>query len=118
MKLRNLTPHVLNVLKTDFTLLQSIPSENLPPLRVEEKKELLYTLGKIPVYKTVYGKCAELPAQEKDTFLIVSRMVIDAHPDREDLLCPCQVVRKDVEGNYSSHPFAKGDIIGCLGLSR
>ena len=116
--IKNLTPHALNILNEDFTPLQTIQSEGLPPLRISETKELLYTINEINVYRTVYGKCAELPEEQENTFLVVSRMVIDAHPEREDLLCPSEIVRKDAEGNFSSHPFAKGDIVGCLSLSR
>ena len=117
--IKNLTPHVINIVNSEtFEIIQSIPSENSQPLRVTETKQLLYTINGIDVYKTVYGKCEQLPLQEENTFLIVSRIVIDAHPDRDDLLTTSGIIRKDSDGQFSSHPFAKGDIFGCLSLSR
>lgn len=116
--IKNLTPHNLNVLDENYNPVMCIQPEGNDPLRVKEEKELLYTINGINVYRTVYGKCDALPPQEKNVFLVVSRMVIDAHPERKDLLCPSEIVRRDADGNLSSHPFAKGDIIGCLSLSR
>lgn len=116
--IKNLTPHTLTILNQDFTVKQEIKSEGGNPLRVSTNSETIGEINGISVKRTTYGKCAELPEFQENVYLVVSRMVIDAHPDRSDLLCPNEIVRKDAEGNYSSHPFAKGDIVGCLSLSR
>ena len=100
MNIRNLTPHAVNMPN------QTIPSEG--SVRLSEDQE---TIGQLPdgtpLLKTSYGAGDSLPPSQEGTIFIVSRMVVDAFPERTDLFAPANVVRDE-----------DGRITGCLALSR
>jgi len=99
----NKTPHPIHLYKGDKV-------ETLQPVapcpRVATTQTKLFDLDGVPVMATSFGAVQDLPAPADGTFLIVSRLVISACPDRRDLVCPDQLVRDD-----------KGQIIGCRGFS-
>lgn len=99
----NLTPHEVSVVLTHSRVIYPISS---CPARVEVSTKRTGMLKEfIPVFETVLGKVIDLPAANKNTFLIVSRMVKSACPERLDLLVPSGLVRDD-----------NGVIIGCRGF--
>ncbi|HMN10954.1 MAG TPA: hypothetical protein PKD55_01365 [Bellilinea sp.] len=106
--MRNLTPHQIDIVTLSGRIV-SIPPEKesarltegrLPQESIEFDGEV------IPVNKTVYGDVYGLPP-EGDEPLIVSLLLKQALPDRKDLYSPGQLVRDE-----------KGNVVGCLGLSR
>lgn len=63
-------------------------------------------LGNIPLSKTSFGEVEGLPEYKEGVYYIVSRMIRDALPDRQDLLVPEGIVRDEI-----------GNIIGCKALA-
>ena len=61
----------------------------------------------VPLTKTKFGQAEGLPEQKKDTIYIVSSIVCQAYPDRQDFFIPDQTVRG-----------SEGRIVGCRSLSR
>ena len=95
----NLTPHAINVVGYE-----EIPSSGVVPRVAMQTKEAGFVAG-LPVSSTEYGKVEGLPEKMEGVSFIVSKMLKDACPDREDLLYPAELVR-DKEGN----------IVGCKSL--
>lgn len=86
MKIINLTPHVVNV--QDSEGVQSF-QPTAPAARVATRNEVLYTINQdIPVSRVVYGETEALPEPEENTLFIVSMVVAQANPHRNDLICP------------------------------
>ena len=95
MKLVNLTPHELKLLRMDGTaLVLSKPAEGTVVPRRSVQTELV---------EPIQG----LPEPEADTIFIVSRIVVDGAPQRLDLYAPGEAVRD-----------GKGAGIGARGLCR
>lgn len=119
MKLVNLTPHRITIVApADWPLLGS----NTDPIVVDpsgmvarcaETREIIASLATghggfdIPVYRATFGAVQNLPDPQPDTAYIVSMRLAQAVPDRTDVFFPGEAVRDD-----------KGNIIGCIGLSR
>jgi hypothetical protein len=132
--IKNLTPHPVVIVYTeeDPRPIITIQPKEIPA-RLSAWTENAGSADGIPMTRTVFGKPINLPdqafecpacgdigphinfngvtpccnAQPFMVWLIVSQIVKNALPDREDLLVPAQVVR-DGEGN----------IIGCRSLGR
>jgi len=104
MKLRNFTPHEINLYdETGTKIIETFPSEG--NIRMEEKIVDEYTVGD-GQYKIV-TKCyvlAELPDMEDDTMLIVSLLVAQ-NCQQGDMLCPDTGINSVVRNE-------KGQIIG------
>jgi hypothetical protein len=109
--LLNLTPHPITVIADDGTATVSIaPAGPSPRVREEHALEGAVTTetgAEVPVSAIRYTSIDGLPDRQDDTFLIVSMLVAQAAPDRDDLLVPIGQVRDD-----------QGRIIGCRGLGR
>lgn len=99
MVIINLTPHVV----TEVTTGESIPPSG-GIARVKSSSELISSIDGIPVYRTVFGEVEGLPQPKKDTWYIVSGMVLGL-TGREDLLAPGELVRNQ-----------EGQPIGCRGF--
>lgn len=107
-----MTPHPINILGENYDVIKIIePSGKLIRLKQDTRKAG-FTIDDIPVTKTVYhtdflldGDSIGLPEQELGTFYIVSQLVKNALPEREDFLVPAQVVR-DKDNN----------VLGCRSL--
>ena len=74
-------------------------------VRVSEKIEKSSEINNINIYSRKFGDVQGLPSKTKNTYYIVSLMVAQACPDRDDLLIPGQPVRD-----------SDGKIIGCRGF--
>lgn len=124
-QIKNLTPHAINIidpccceynprtrsysLNSEIVILQTIEPEggNIPRCATSEVEQS--PIDGIPTISLEFGKVENLPAQESDTWLIVSAIVANAGRaiGRTDLLIPARMVR-DVAGN----------IVGCLAFAR
>jgi hypothetical protein len=102
-KILNFTPHDINIVGEDNTVVSTIPSTGL--IRLKSATERVAVLEGVPISKTVFGEPEGLPEQETSVFYIVSQLVKTALPNRSDLLVPAELVRDD-----------QGNIIGCKSL--
>lgn len=101
----NLTPHDLNIVQIDGSVLTVAPSGVCPRCSSSEVAD--GTIGSlIQITRQTLGEVEGLPEMLPATFYIVSRLVASA-ANRPDLLVPGPLLRDD-----------KGRVIGCRGLSR
>lgn len=98
VRISNLTPHTVTINGV------TIEPEGTPA-RLKTTRERTGDICGIPIFKTELGAVENLPEKATSTILIVSRMVKDACPGRDDLFSPSGLIRD--EG---------GNIIGCEGL--
>lgn len=101
----NLTPHKVTIVKEDGTLIQEFESEGV--VRLMQNTMEVSTINNIPITKTFFGEPEGLPKEKPNVYYIVSRMVLEACKNREDLLVPNEIIRDD-----------KGNIIGCKSLAN
>lgn len=101
----NLTPHAVNIVREDDTIFTIAPSGTVA--RVSQMREQIGYIEGIPLNVSKFGEVVDLPEQQEGVFLIVSRLVISALPDREDLIVPDDLVRDN-----------EGRITGCRSFSR
>jgi hypothetical protein len=105
MTIVNCTPHTITVIRKDGSSLVITPSGNVP--RCSTTSSEVMDLDGIAVVRSVFGYIVDLPEPKDGTWLVVSRIVLNAAPARLDLLAPGELVRG-----------ADGQPIGCKGLSR
>jgi hypothetical protein len=103
-KFINLTPHTLNILAADGSIVDVQPSGDIA--RVSSISSVVTTLNGINVTVSKWGNVTGLPDTKDGITYIVSRMVKDRVPDRADVLVPGAPVRD-----------ADGKIVGANGLS-
>jgi hypothetical protein len=106
VKIRNLTPHPMNLPG------RVIPAEGsgirLPETVTDAVAVLTRHLGAVAVAEVSADKAAVaalLPEFDRDTMLIVSRMVAEAVPERTDLVWPWAVTK--VAGTLVAQGFAR-----------
>lgn len=108
MSVLNCTLHDIVIVIDDKTVI--VPPSGFNA-RQEMKRKLVGTTlidgVHIPIYQVIPGEIMDLPGYVGGTILIVSRVVQDALPDRDDLYVPGILLRDD-----------KNRIIGCMGLER
>ena len=100
----NCTPHQIDIVREDGTVLSIKPSGVVPRCSQSEKK--LLSLNGIAITKQTFGEVVNLPEEKPGVFLVVSRMVAAATEGRKDLLVPGPLVRDE-----------NGQPCGCRGLS-
>jgi hypothetical protein len=108
VELRNLTPHVVNIVHADGRVVSLPPSGTVARCEVHRNNVLDVAFegcGAIPVGRLRYG-AADLPEQHPGVMLIVS-IVVAQRSDRTDLLVVDGEIRND-----------EGTIIGASGLAR
>lgn len=110
MRLINLTPHDINIVR-DGEVILTIPRSGVVA-RCEEVVEDLGSLLtdegiKIPIIRKTLGKVENLPEPKEGTRYIVSLAVAKAAVGRDDLLVPGQAVRDE-----------QGRIIGTSALAK
>jgi hypothetical protein len=96
----NLTPHEIHEVTTG----RRFPSTG--SARVETTVRQVATIGGMPIVETTFGQVDGLPERTDDTIYIVSRIVKQAVLDRDDCVCPGELVRDE-----------RGQPIGCKGFS-
>jgi len=111
-KIVNLTPHEVNLVLGDGKVV-TFPS--LGVIRLPKRTEVVGKIAtsidgrevEIPLSKTSFGKAEGLPEREEGTIFIVSSLICQACPDRDDFFIVDQTTRdKD------------GRIVGCRSLSQ
>lgn len=106
MEIRNLTPHILNIVAADGTVVNIEPSGIVP--RISSSQEIVEVINGINVSHEVLGDVIDLPAPEEGVVLVVSRLVASAvSGTRNDVLVPGALLRND-----------QGQVIGANGLAR
>jgi hypothetical protein len=96
-RLINLTPHPVTLMTGGPTRkLTVVPEGTEARVRMErEWIEDLSTVGRVPIYRTEFTEVLNLPSPEPGTRYIVSSVVADACPDRDDLLVPDDRIRDE-----------------------
>lgn len=106
--IRNCTPHDLNIVAREGMV--TIPPSGIVP-RCEQSEveigQIVLDDCIIPITAQKFGEVIDLPEQEDGVYLVVSRLVAAACPDRNDLLIPGPLVRDEA-----------GKVVGCKGLSK
>lgn len=100
----NMTPHTLNIENTKGEMIGIEPSGEVA--RAHQSEEAICVLDGIAITRQTFGKVENLPAEKPNTYLIVSRLVAAAAPDRKDLLIPGPLLRGE-----------DGKVVGAKGLS-
>lgn len=105
----NCTPHDLNIVRKNGTILTVKPSGIVP--RCASTEEQVGIIGDsntgIEITQQQLGEVTDLPDPEPGTRYIVSRMVANAATNRDDLLVPGSLIRND-----------QGQVVGCKGLTK
>lgn len=110
MKVRNLTPHSINILNDNNEVIVTIEPSGIIA-RAAQTKELVEELNvngmTIPVYESTFGKVENLPESEEDTIFVVSALTAQACKGRPDVYITDNPVRDE-----------QGRIIGCRSLGK
>lgn len=104
IKFVNCTPHVVDIVREDGSILSIEPSGVVP--RCIQMEDEIASIYGIVVTRQTFGKVIDLPEPEIGVYLIVSRLVASAAKGRKDLLVPGPLVRDE-----------NGQPCGCRGLS-
>lgn len=104
MKIVNCTPHEINIVKEDGSIL-TIEASGIVP-RCTQTEAHVASINGIAVTKQVFGEVINLPEAQPGVFLVVSRLVASAAKGRKDLLVPGPMIRGE-----------DGRPCGCRGLS-
>ena len=109
-KIINLTPHSVNVIGDDNSVAITIEASG-NVARCSQTIDIVDTINvnniAIPVSSSSYGEVVDLPASQDGVYYIVSRLVMSACPNRQDLLVPNDLVRDEA-----------GRVIGCRSLAN
>ncbi|MBY6274192.1 MAG: hypothetical protein CW346_18740 [Bacillaceae bacterium] len=103
----NLTPHEVVVMdRAGETVICRFPPSGTVA-RCTSQREVIGSINNIPINRTTFGAVSGLPDPEPGVYYIVSALVAQALPEREDLLIPDDTVRDEA-----------GRIIGCRAFAR
>jgi len=109
MRLVNLTPHTVTFVGADGATV-TIPNSGIARVAMAPDQQIgvIQVDGmEVPLMQTSMGtNVTGLPSPQEGTLFIVSRQVIDACPNRDDLVMPHQTIRE------------AGIVIGCRALAR
>lgn len=100
----NLTPHAINIIIGNET--KTIEPSGIIA-RVAISQEKIGEIDGIPVFRNTYGKPEGLPEPQEGTYYIVSALLAQAVPEREDVLITSNPIRDEA-----------GRIIGCGALAH
>lgn len=92
-KFVNLTPHAINFVDGDGTVIKTVPSAGLA--RVVATREKVAIIDGIAVNKTSFGEITGLSEAEDGTIYIVSSLVAQACPERQDVFVVDDTVRDE-----------------------
>ncbi|MCD3245247.1 hypothetical protein G8S21_04695 [Clostridium botulinum C] len=101
----NYTPHTVNIIDSEGNKIQDFPSQG--EARCQQTTTTAGMIGNIPITSTSFGEVTGLPEETEGTYYIVSRLIRQALPVRNDLLVPNDMIRDEV-----------GRIIGCKSLAN
>lgn len=108
-KIVNLTPHTINFVGKDNTIVATIPSSGVA--RATQRREIVDTIVAngitLPIARCTYGDVQGLPEPKDDTIYVVSAITAQAVPEREDVFIVDDSVRDE-----------NGRIIGVRGLAH
>ena len=101
MKIVNLTAHTINEVTS---------GKEFPPsgkiARVKASTTTVGYVNDIPIYQSIFGEVEGLPPKQKNTFYIVSALVLNAlSDDRTDVVAPGNLQRNE-----------HGQPVGCCGF--
>lgn len=106
MKIVNLTPHAINFLREDNSVLATVePSGAIT--RAAQTRDRVSEVNGIPVNQCSYGAVTGLPDPQPETIYLVSALTAQACRDRSDVFITDDAVRDD-----------SGRIIGCRAIAR
>ena len=109
-KIINLTPHSVNVINNDNSVAITIEASG-NVARCSQTINIVDTIDlnnvAIPISSSSYGEVVDLPAPQDGVYYVVSRLVMSACPNRQDLLVPNDLVRDEA-----------GRVIGCRSLAN
>lgn len=97
MEIINLTPHRIDLIRRDGSILRIEPAAPLACPRVAQKSEPVAEVDGVVLTRPTFGAVENLPAPREGVLLVVSGMVRAAVPERTDLASPGDPVR-DAEG--------------------
>ena len=106
MNIINCTPHPIQLLDENNNLVLTLPKGEVIP-RLNQSTKKVSEINGIAITETVFGEIQDIPEEKADTILIVSRLVLSACKDRNDLVVPNELVRN-----------SEGNIVGCKSLAR
>ncbi len=107
MELVNATPHPIDIVGDNGDVIRTIAFSGVVARCHEQIARSATDLDGIPVCDTEFGDVYGLPEPQPGVYYIVSHLVREALPERDDLLVPVELVRD-----------ASGRIIGCRSLAR
>lgn len=106
MTIINLTPHAINFLREDNSVLATIePSGTIA--RAAQTRERVSEVNGIVVNQCSYGSVTGLPDPQDGTIYLVSALTAQACPERSDVFITDDAVRDE-----------NGRIIGCRAIAR
>ena len=106
----NLTPHAITIMDDNFNILKVIePSGQLARVSVHtaHTETIVFDNIEIATSESVYGTVEGLPEEKDGVIYIVSSLVAQRVPERNDVFIPNESVRDD-----------HGRIIGSKSLGR
>ena len=104
----NLTPHPLKIQRFDGTFLElPKPAEGTKIPRRGSVTVHGKPIEGIDIGQTVLGEVQDLPSGKVGTIYVVSRIVVDGAPYRNDLFAPGEPIRD-----------GEGKVIGAKGLAQ
>lgn len=95
MKLINATEHPIRIVHEDGTLITEIPPSGIVIRLLSSTVVPVDTFDGIPITKTYFKTPTNMPQEKDGVYYIVSQMIKNAFPQREDLLVPTQMVRDE-----------------------
>lgn len=108
-KIVNLTPHTINFVGQDNTIIASIPSSGVA--RAAQRRKIVDIIEidgiSLPIARCTYGDVQGLPEPMDDTIYIVSAITAQAVPERQDVFIVDDSVRDE-----------SGRIIGVRGIAH
>lgn len=111
MKIINLTPHAINIMPQgpDGPVVAIPPSGQVARCTVDRVQVDTVTVDgiAIPVNRTQFGEVTGLPDPQPDTIYVVSALVAQAVPERQDVFIVDDAVRDE-----------QGRIIGARALAH
>ncbi len=105
-KIVNLTPHSISFIDENGNIIRIVETSG-DVARLTTKTVVTGEYDGIPVTETEYGEITGLPDPTPDTIFVVSSLIAQRVPERDDVFIPNESVRDNA-----------GRIIGCRSLGR